>query len=112
MCIQFTRGTTSINKKFTTPTPATNNNQGVAWDGEYLWLADNSPPGGTHGWIYKTLPDGTVKDFWQTPDDDPRNVEWDGTYLWSASNASKGVYQFTRDGTQKGFSVELLTEIH
>jgi DNA-binding beta-propeller fold protein YncE len=52
--------------------------QGLAFDGEYLWVADSYGP----GLIYKIDTQGNIIDYIGSPDYDPRGLAFDGTYLW------------------------------
>ncbi len=53
---------------------------GLAFDGEYLWLADRKTD-----LIYKINPaDGTVAGTLESPGYWPTGLAWDGKYLWNA----------------------------
>ena len=74
------------------PTPAASP-QDLAWDGEYLWLADDSTD-----IIYKinTL-DGSVSFFFNSPGPEPKGLAFDGTYLWNLDDSLKKIYKLNYD---------------
>jgi len=62
--------------------------QGLAWDGEYLWVADDST-----NTIYKLDPsDGNVVACIPTGGASPRGLAWDGGHLWNADDSSHLLY--------------------
>ncbi len=71
--------------------------EGLAFDGEYLWNADNY-------WtvIYKIDTSGNVIDSFDTPGSFPRGLTFDGTYLWlsdSGGRDSQGkIYKLNTSG--------------
>jgi hypothetical protein len=80
---------------------------GLAWDGEYLWVAENDLDK-----IHKIDPStGAVIYSFDAPGDGPSGLTWDGLYLWCADwnkdkiyqiNSSTGVviYSFDSPGSQ------------
>lgn len=68
---------------------------GLAWDGSYLWVADDSTDT-----IYKLDPaNGTVLESLPTPGDQPRGLTWDGSHFWTADQATRMVYKLDAEGT-------------
>ncbi len=69
---------TEIIESFATPK---NNPTGLAWDGEYLWLAHDQ--GYDKGLITKIDPNnGNVLGSFPTPGNDPKGLAWGDGYLW------------------------------
>ena len=80
---------------------------GLAWDGEYLWVAEN-----VLDKIHKIDPStGAVIYSFDAPGDEPSGLTWDGLYLWCADwnkdkiyqiNSSTGavIYSFDSPGSQ------------
>ena len=63
--------------------------QGLAWDGQYLWLA-----GDNQNRIYKLNPStGEVITYFASPDSDPTGLTWDGQYLWLTGGSQKRIYK-------------------
>jgi len=71
---------------------------GLAWDGTYLWHADN-----TANYIYKLKTDGTqTGDGFASPQGSPWGLTWDGTYIWNTDNSANYIYQLDTSGAQVG----------
>lgn len=61
----------------------------VAWDGEFLWLADNSTKK-----IYKLQPsDGSVITSFRLLVEEAKALTWDGSHLWVLDNKTKMIYK-------------------
>lgn len=67
--------TGEILKSFLTPTDFP---FGLAFDGQFLWLAD-----GTNR-IFKLTQDGAIAGQFEVPTDYPGGLAWDGSHLWLA----------------------------
>ena len=62
---------------------------GLAWDGQYLWNADNDDDK-----IYKLNPSTlAVVGSISSPDRNPQGLTWDGDYLWCADAANDKIYK-------------------
>ncbi|MCD4682833.1 MAG: T9SS type A sorting domain-containing protein [Bacteroidales bacterium] len=79
----------------------TGNNQGLTWDGEYLWCSSISLY-----MIYKLDPiDGTIVNSFPAPGGSNEGLAWDGTYLYACENGGGAgnpdyIYKLdTTDGT-------------
>jgi len=70
------------------------NPRGLAWDGEYLWHADDSTDK-----IYKLNTSGTVISSFSSPGDNPQGLTWDGEYLWHAVLSTDKIYKLNTSGT-------------
>jgi hypothetical protein len=68
--------------------------QGLAWDGTYLWNADNDTDQ-----IYKLNTTGTIISQFASPGTSPQGLAWDGTYLWNADNGADQIYKLNTTGT-------------
>lgn len=68
---------------------------GVAYDGQFLWCAEDTGFGATRQEIYKYDPKtGTYTgEFLRNPDDAPQDMTWDGQYLWLVGYYSQQIYQ-------------------
>ncbi len=62
--------------------------EGIAWDGAYLWLSDNS------GVIFKVDTSGKVLDSFRSPDVTPMGLAWDGSNFWVFTTNHLYIYQF------------------
>lgn len=63
--------------------------QGLAWDGKYLWVVDDSTDR-----IYKLDPsNGAVLLSLASIGSDPRGLVWDGKCLWNSDNSSHKIYR-------------------
>jgi DNA-binding beta-propeller fold protein YncE len=63
--------------------------QELAWDGAYLWNADDSTD-----MVYKIDPStGKVLSSFSLPDCKLRGLTYDGTYLWCSDNSNKKIYK-------------------
>ena len=73
---------------------------GVAYDGQYIWCAEDTGFGATRQEIYKYDPvAGTYTgEFIRNPDDSPRDMTWDGNYLWLIGYNSRTIYQISLTG--------------
>ena len=67
-----------------------NNPSGLAWDGRYLWLSDDTSDSwicSEKGKIIKIDPNnGNVIKVFESPGCDPDGLAWDGNYLWVTDN--------------------------
>lgn len=71
---------------FPSPGPAP---QDLAWDGEYLWVIDDSTDS-----IYKLDPqNGGVVASLRAPGPQPRGLTWDGSHLWVSDDALRKIYR-------------------
>ena len=71
---------------FTAPGPSP---QGLAWDGTYLWVSDDSTDT-----IYKVNPsDSSVVLSFDSPGSDPKDLAWDGTNLWVVDGEEVTMYK-------------------
>jgi len=69
--------------------------QGIAFDGEYLWICREAG-----SFAYKYAKDGTKKGVLDFPTPDLNDLTWDGAYLWGVDGSSNYVYQHkTSDGS-------------
>ncbi len=57
---------------------------GVAFDGQFIWCAEDTGYGSSRQEIYQYDPVAGVYtgQFIRNPDDSPRDMAWDGQYLW------------------------------
>jgi DNA-binding beta-propeller fold protein YncE len=63
--------------------------QGLAWDGSYLWLVDDSTD-----MIYKINPiNGQVDTSFTSPGSDPKGLTFEGIYLWSLDNELDKIFK-------------------
>lgn len=63
--------------------------EGIAWDGEYLWLAKSST-----NKIYKLDHNSLeVIDSFSSPGSFPTGLAWDGEYLWNADWETDRIYK-------------------
>jgi outer membrane protein assembly factor BamB len=70
---------------------------GVAFDGQYIWCAEDTGYGATRQEIYKYDPFYTGE-FIRCPDDSPRDMTWDGKNLWLIGYYSQSIYQISTSG--------------
>lgn len=76
----------NIINSFASPGPSP---WGLAWDGSFLWVADDSTDT-----LYKLNPvDGLIISSFQTPGPEPRGLTWDGTQLWCLDNNSLKIFK-------------------
>ncbi|OPX35484.1 hypothetical protein B1H10_01115 [candidate division KSB1 bacterium 4484_188] len=75
---------------------------GVAFDGQFIWCAEDSGYGNTRDEIYQYDPvtltyTGT---FIRNPIDRPRDMTWDGQYLWLVkyNSTNSEIYQIDISG--------------
>ncbi|MBW2981330.1 hypothetical protein KY343_00490 [Candidatus Woesearchaeota archaeon] len=68
--------------------------RGLAWDGAYLWHADNN-----NDKIHKIDVNGIVVDSFDAPGTSPSGLAWDGTYLWHTDTDVDMIYKLTTSGT-------------
>ena len=65
---------------------------GLAWDGQHLWLADESTDT-----VYKLDPaNGKVLASFKAPGTEPRGLVWDGQHLWNLDNGTRQLYKLDR----------------
>jgi len=75
-----------IIRSFPSPGPSPS---GLAWDGEYLWVSDDSTDT-----IYKISSlDGSVVSSFDSPGSDPKDLAWDGTNLWAVEGKEVTMYK-------------------
>ena len=67
-------------------------NQGLDWDGLYLWLAQAGVGGGN---IFRMTTSGSIVSSLYLPVYRPTGITWDGSCVWMADDASDWVYQMT-----------------
>ncbi len=76
--------------------------QGVAFDGEFMWCAEDTGFGATRQEIYQyDLTSGTYTGtFIRNPDRSPRGMTWDGQHLWMVgyNNTNSIIYQIDAGG--------------
>jgi len=88
-----------IIRSFPSPGPSP---VGLAWDGEYLWVSDDSTDT-----IYKVSSlDGSVVSSFDSPGSDPKDLAWDGTNLWAVEGTEVTMYKLNPA------SGDTLTSIH
>lgn len=79
------------------PTPGSSP-QGLAWDGENLWIADDST-----NLIYKIKPStGKTLLAFVAPSSEPRGLAWDGNYLLLSENQNNKIYKLKSSGIELG----------
>jgi len=73
---------------------------GVAFDGQYVWCAEDTGFGATRQEIYKYDPvAGTYTgEVIENPDSSPRDMTWDGKNLWLIGYYSQSIYQISISG--------------
>jgi outer membrane protein assembly factor BamB len=73
---------------------------GVAYDGQFVWCAEDTGFGATRQEIYQYDPaSGTYTGtFIKNPDNSPRDMTWDGQYLWMVGYNSRLLYQISIAG--------------
>ncbi len=79
----------SIEKEGTISSPC-GSPKDLAWDGEFLWVADKESD-----LLYKIDPSetGSVPLSYESPGRDPTGLAWDGTYLWNADEYTDVIYK-------------------
>ena len=65
-----------------------NRPRGLAFDGKYLWCADN----GSDEIIQFSPDDGTTIKSFKSPSSDPRGLTFDGKYLWVSDRLRDEIY--------------------
>jgi len=65
--------------------------QGIAWDGTYLWLSDNSAE------IFKVDTSGETLGAYSSPAPTPEGLTWDGSTFWIFTTNYGYIYQFSID---------------
>ncbi len=73
---------------------------GVAFDGQYLWCAEDTGFGATRQEIYQYDPvtGNYTGTFIKNPDNSPRDMAWDGQYLWIIGYNNRLLYQLSTSG--------------
>ena len=67
--------------------------QGLAWDGAYLWLSDDSTDT-----IYKINPqDGSVLFSFDSPGPEPKGLTSDTTHIWSLDDSLRYIYKLNKE---------------
>lgn len=81
----------SIEQSFPAPAGPT---EGIAWDGRYLWLADNS------GTIFQLDTNGRTLGAYRAPEVTPKGLAWDGSSFWLFTTNYAFIYQFQIEGRE------------
>lgn len=78
--------------QFSSPDGAT---RGLAFDGTFLWSADNGDGNSQNGKkIYKLDPNnGTIINSYNPPGVYPNGLTWDGAYLWHSDHGTGMIYK-------------------
>jgi outer membrane protein assembly factor BamB len=73
---------------------------GVAYDGQFIWCAEDTGFGATRQEIYQYDPaNGNFTGaFIKNPDNSPRDMTWDGQFLWMVGYNSRLLYQISVTG--------------
>ena len=96
---------TNIISSFPTPGPSP---QGLAWDGEFLYLSDDSTDT-----IYKIHPnDGHVIIAFPSPGPEPRGLTSDTTHIWSLDDSLRCIYQLNKETGAIIDSLSFPTEVN
>jgi len=79
-----------IIRSFPSPGPSP---QGLAWDGEYLWVSDDSTD-----IIYSINHlNGSINSSFSSPGSESRGLTYDGTYLWNIDNNARKIFKLSPD---------------
>ncbi len=80
---------------------------GVAYDGQYLWCAEDTGFGSTKQEIYQYDPiSGTYTGIYiRNPDLSPRDMTWDGQYLWLIGYSPRLIYKIDIQGGTPNINV-------
>jgi DNA-binding beta-propeller fold protein YncE len=70
---------------FSSPTPFP---RGLAWDGQYLWIADPETQR-----IIKVDTQGRILNKYNSPGTSPSGLAWDGQHLWVADLVTYKIYE-------------------
>lgn len=65
--------------------------QGIAWDGTYLWVSDNSAE------IFKVDTSGKTLGAYSSPAPTPEGLTWDGSTFWIFTTNDGYIYRFSID---------------
>jgi len=68
--------------------------EGITWDGENLWITDNSAT------VFKMDSLGNLLDSFQSPEPTPKGLTWDGSSLWIFTTNRSRIYQVQHSGGQ------------
>ncbi len=73
---------------------------GVAFDGQYVWCAEDTGYGATRQEIYQYDPaTGTYTGtFIRNPDNSPRDMTWDGGHFWLVGYNNRLIYKISTSG--------------
>lgn len=73
---------------------------GVAWDGQFVWAAEDTGFGATRQEIYQYDPTtgSYTGTYLRNPDNSPRDMAWDGQYLWLVGYNTQQIYQIDVGG--------------
>lgn len=73
---------------------------GVAFDGQYVWCAEDTGFGATRKEIYKYDPatGNYTGTFIKHPDDSPRDMTWDGSCFWLVGYYTRLIYKISPIG--------------
>jgi len=86
-----------ILRSFLSPGPSP---QGLAWDGEYLWVSDDSTDT-----IYSINHlNGSINSSFSSPGSEPKGITYDGMYLWNIDNNARKIFKLNpEDGSVINF---------
>jgi hypothetical protein len=96
-------GTVTVVTEFDAPG---GNTQGIAWDGTYLWLADNS------GDLFKVDATGKLLKACLTPEVTPKGLIWDGKTFWLFTTNYGYIYQFSIDESGTVPKTQTISSFH
>ena len=95
----------NITSTFKAPGPSP---QGLAWDGAYLWLSDDSTDT-----IYKINPqDGSVLLSFDSPGPEPKGLTSDTTHIWSLDDSLRYIYKLNKETGAVIDSLEFPAEVN
>jgi hypothetical protein len=79
---------------------------GIAWDGTYLWLADN------YGDLFKVDANGKLLKVCRTPEVTPKGLIWDGRTFWLFTTNYGYIYQFSIDESGTVPKTQTISSFH
>jgi DNA-binding beta-propeller fold protein YncE len=65
---------------------------GLTWDESNLWLAEM-----TSNRLYNATATGSIRLYFNAPNDSPWGLAWDGMYLWNADRDQRKIYRLDAD---------------